>query len=510
MQEASILFPTPRPAPLCERPPACLRDLGLDRVVESVAAGREEYGVEAVFYTPLAEPDAVAFRQEVFRDLQHRGVSETVRAFASAMRSVRANLARADQAHYAIETDRWFLDAAHRYAHAVAGLLDGLAALRLQSRGLARFRDRLAAYAASFGFRDLAQTSARLHAELSALRFAVLVRGLRVSVRPYRGEPDYTEVVRSTFERFRQVDSGSYAFEFRESPQLEGVEARILEGVSRLSPDLFARVAEFRRACEPFPPPLVATFDREAHFYLGYLDYLAPLATAGLPFCFPALPSDDGADAFVEGCFDLELAAQLAANGRQPVLNDFSFRPPERALVVTGPNQGGKTTFARAVGQAFYLASLGCPIPGRHAQLPVPDRVFTHFPRGESVYDLRGELEDDLVRIREVLLAATSRSVVIVNEILSSTALQDAQTLGRRLLGQLLDLDCLCVWVTFLDELASLNAKTVSMVATVPPDHPERRTFRVVRRPADGRAYAEALARRYRLTYRDVRERFAP
>ncbi|MFN3284707.1 MAG: MutS-related protein [bacterium] len=506
---SSLLFPAGERPPLRERPPACLQDLGLDRVVQAVTAGREEYGLEPVFYTPLREPEAVLFRHEVFRDFQEPLVAETVRTFSSALRAVRAHLRRADKASYALEKDRWFLDGASLYVRAVLALLEGLSSCPLHSRGLVSFRHRLAAYAASPAFRSLAAAAERLQAELSSLRFAVLVQGLRVTVRPYRGEPDYAEVVRSTFERFRQAHDSPYAFEFRGSAELNHVEAQILEGVSRLNPDLFLRVADFRETCGELPARWIDAFDREAQFYLGYLDFLAPLRAAGLPFCLPTLAAE-GTEAFVQGCFDLALAAKLVADSRLPVLNDFLFRPPERALVVTGPNQGGKTTFARAVGQAFYLASLGCPVPGREAQLPVPDQVLTHFPRGEHTLDMHGKLEDDLLRIREVLQAATPRSVVIVNEILSSTALRDARTLGRRLLGQLLDLGCLCVWVTFLDELASLNEKTASLVATVPPGQPEERTFRVLRRPADGRAYAEALARRYRLTYRDVRQRFTP
>ncbi len=287
------------------------------------------------------------------------------------------------------------------------------------------------------------------------------------------------------------------------------VEAAIAERVAQLYPDVFAALAEFADRYADFIEETVTRFDREVQFYLAWLEFTARLRSAGLPVCYPQIHTGAGHLEAVDA-FDAALADKLLGQGEQVITNDVTLTGSERVLVVTGPNQGGKTTYARTVGQLHYLASLGLPVPGRRARLPLPDRIFTHFERGENLHDLTGKLEDDLTRIRDILTAATENSLLIINEIFTSTSPQDASLLATRVLHQVIGLGCACVCVTFLDELSTLDPATVSMTSTVIPGSSGTRTFRVVRRAADGRAYADAIADKYGLTTQALARRLTP
>jgi hypothetical protein len=85
--------------------------------------------------------------------------------------------------------------------------------------------------------------------------------------------------------------------------------------------------------------------------------------------------------------------------------------------------------------------------------------------------------------------------------------LADAIELGSNVLKELMSRNLLCVCVTFVDELSRLGDSVVSMVSTVEADDPAKRTFKVVRRPADGLSHAIAIAAKYGLTYDRLNDR---
>lgn len=506
-----ILFPGPddRVADQGLTAPDCFVDLNLDQVVAAVTAGKEEYDLKPFFYMPLRDAEAIAWRHEILRDLEEDRLFDDLCAFARNMRAMREHLVQSGKHSFRLQKERWFLDAVGIYCDAVTRLVHDLSVSGLSSRGLSAFREHATRYAASERFTSLFEQAKTLAAALSAIRYTVLIDGLRVQVHPYAGEPDQSAEVEATFERFRQGAAREYLFRFSHASEMNHVEERIAELVARLHPETFSALESFRTANEGFQDDAILTFDREIQFYVAYLEHIVPLKNAGLKFCYPRVARESKEVSVSDG-FDLALAGKRVAEGGNVVCNDFHLKDPERIIVVSGPNQGGKTTFARAFGQLHYLGRLGCPVPGTRAQLLLFDRLFTHFEKEESIDNLRGKLQDDLVRVHRILERATPDSLIIMNEMFTSTTLRDAVTLSRKIAERIMMLDPLCVWVTFVDELASLGEETVSMVSTVVPENPALRTYKIVRRPADGLAYAMSIAEKHRLTYAAIRERVGP
>lgn len=481
-------------------------DLRLDQVVAAVTAGREEYDLAGFFYRPLHEVEAVRYRHHVLGDLGQEPVLTAVRQFAAAMQQMRKHLALMAKLHYARQRQRWFLQATSEYCAAVLSFREALGGLELRSSGFLGLRDYLSGYVESPAFTELADDTRRVEDALAEVRYAVHLKGNRVRVNRYEGESDMSAGIEQTFAKFKQGAVTDYRARFHEHADMNHVEAQILDLVAKLHPETFADLDHLCTIHEHYLDDTVARFDREIQFYLAYLEYIEPLKRKGLPFALPRV-SARSKEIQAADTFDLALAAKLTADGVPVVCNDFHLTGAERILVISGPNNGGKTTFARTFGQLHHLASLGLPVPGADQRLFLPDRIFTHFEREEEIETLHGKFEDELYRVHEIFEHATGASVLIMNESFSSTTLHDAVVVGSEVVRKIVELEALCVFVTFVDELSNLSPSTVSMMSTVAPEDPAVRTYRIVRKAADGLAYATAIAEKYGLTYEALRRR---
>ncbi|MGH7640094.1 MAG: MutS-related protein [Candidatus Dormibacteria bacterium] len=503
--EFSILFPDPqtRVELVGHSSAEDLADLNLDQVFESMVRDRAEYELDPLLRTLLADEESVRYRQAVYRDLAV-GALAPIQSFAMEMRTTRRHL-KASQRSRRYESASWFLESAKVYCGSVTALADALHSPQFTSAGLRRCWEYLQGYLESDGFQKLRAETGRLYEQLHGLRYCVLVDGARVTVGNFGGEPDYSAQVLSTFEKFQTGDVPSRLVEFRHEFQ-NHIQEMIVDRIAVLHPDLFHPLVTFQKTYADLVDPVLSRFDREVQLYLAYLELLRPLQDSGLPFTEPVV-SRHNKSIVARETFDLALALKLTPDGRSMVLNDLELKGEERIAVLSGPNQGGKTTYARTVGQLHYLASLGFPVPGTSASLCLCDAVVTHFGRQEVVEDLQSGLEAELLRVREMLARTTPRTVVIMNESFASTTTDDQLLLGTEVIARLIELDAFAVYVTFIDELSRLGPTVVSLTSTVHPERPAERTFRIVRRPADGRAYAMVLAEAQGLNYESIANR---
>lgn len=402
---------------------------------------------------------------------------------------------------------RLYLDAVLRYGRALTALSEALAGVTTASRGLRGWQSYLETYLATAEFESLMAAAARVRSLLDAVRYTMSIDGQQVWVTREEGVHDYGTTIEQVFAPLVHGFHPKPAAPEVLSTTVHYVAEQLVDRVAELYPAAFAELANFCAAHPDFFAASVESCYQELRFYLSFLEFVDHLTGDGLTFCLP-MPTERFEEIAVRGGYDLALAVARRGTGESVVPNDFGLSGDERVLVVTGPNQGGKSTFARMVGQLAYLAALGCPVPAVSATLPLVDRLSTHFERSEGATDSAGKLHDELTEVHGALRACTDRSLIILNETFSSTTTADALQIGDAVVRRIIERGAVAGYVTFLDELAQPHPAIVSMVAGV-GDDPTTRTFRIMRRPADGKAHAAAIADLFGLGYAAIAERIA-
>lgn len=266
-------------------------------------------------------------------------------------------------------------------------------------------------------------------------------------------------------------------------------------------------------------------------FYSGATKWIKKLESEGLTMCKPAvLPKEDRAFQ-VSDLRDMILAmngihfvSDLSLDERV-VGNDVEFGPDGRILVVTGPNQGGKTTYTRSIGLAQLLFQAGLYIPGSSAAISPADWICTHFNEEETPNVDDGRLGEESRRLAEVFERATEYSLILLNESFSSTSPGEALYLTKDIIKGIILVEARGVLVTHFHELAAQidqinsefpdnDTRLISMVAGVENDDDDpsthkKRTYKVIPSPPQGLSYAQDIARMYGISLEQIKEKLS-
>ena len=516
----------------------CLVDLDIDALIDLVCVGRtHQQEVRTVFQTPVHDAEVITFRQTVWADVAVPDIEQAIRRYVAMLGRIhQATPAAVSALVTQTHRDMTTLDSIVLSFAGATRFVEELRTAGACSAGLTGYVDALDGYLHTEKCLTMVSHAQHLRSRIDSLSYVVhvdhdclrvldpldqtvtasaenvqqnvnvVIRGLLASLsQPAKTDADETVVNTGALNNIIDADSPHDVTSNPDHHDIDQIDVAILEHIERRNPDLFEDLHEFAAKHQRLLPESLTGFDTQIDFYLAWLDFIRPMNKYGYAFTLPQISTRDrGED--VQGCFDPYLARALAREGAKVTLNSYHLEGTERIVVVTGANQGGKTTFSRTVGILHYLASLGLPVPATSARLCIPDAILTHFPRQENPSNFTGRLQDDLLRFKAILDSATSMSLIIANESFASTTTIDALDISRMILSAISRLGCLCVYVTFLDELASLGPEVISMVATTSDGENHQRTHIVERRAADGHAYAIDLVHAHHLTTDEIIE----
>ena len=273
--------------------------------------------------------------------------------------------------------------------------------------------------------------------------------------------------------------------------------------IQKKTPELFAKIRAVSTENKDYEKTVLVRFEEEMIFYLSYCTLQRGMENEGYAFCTPVRSEDGLMEA--EGLFDLALAIANLNTDKEIISNDFRYDKGERFYVLTGPNQGGKTTFARSLGQLVYFTKMGLDVSAKSAIVPYFPDLQTHFSVEESVETGFGKLKEELTRLAPMMYENKRGTFVVINELFTTAASYDALIMGKRVLKHFVELGCMGIYVTHLKELADKQEGIVSLRAML--DENRVQTFEIRRGEAEDTPCAENLVNKHQLTYAQLKER---
>ena len=415
----------------CELPTntaALSQDLGLDILCEAMAQGDKlifELSKRALLLG-LTDLGGVSYRQHVLADcLGHPSVVRQI--YAMAVEAVEA------------ERKVWGLysgspqSVLYRALGATQLLLGYLKQLRqvsdehaneFSSQGFSRFFKMVSDELTDGYFRTV-------EAHLRRLRFK---GGTFISARLGPGNTASGLVLcqpraRRWRERFPPLGGPGYSFEIstRDDAGLRVLSDLNTKSINRVA-NALAQSAEHVRS-------FFTMLRAELAFYVGCVNLHDRLSARGEPVCFPMALSPTRDALSAEGLYDVCLA--LRSDG-DVVGNDLAA--DGRSLVmVTGANQGGKSTFLRSVGLAQMMMQGGMFVPATSFQANVCDGVFTHFKREEDVTMKSGKFDEELARMSGVASEIAPHCLLLCNESFASTNEREGSEIAREVVKAMTD-----------------------------------------------------------------------
>jgi len=464
------------------------QDLELDRPLAAMARGDDfllTVARRAVLFS-LTDPEAIVYRQQILRDCLEQGavtreMYDLAVAAITEERGVHASFIRSPDAIL------------HRSARVLEMFMEKLRALR-------RIADEHASEFRSEGFTTLFDMLAgeldddyfeTVEAHLRQLRFR---QGALISAQLGKGNTGAGYVLRkprqqSWTERLNFLDRSGYSFQIADRDESG---AKALRELRERGIDL---VADALGQSTDHILSFFRMLRTELGFYVACLNLDEQLARKGEPTCLPEPLASGTPSLRCRGLYDVSLS--LGVSDRV-VGNDVNA-DGKSLVMITGANQGGKSTFARSVGLAQLMMQAGMFVAAESLRADVRSGVFTHFKREEDATMRSGKLDEELGRMSQVVDTTEPNALLLCNESFAATNEREGSEIARQILRALLETGTKVVFVTHMYDLAHgayARHSDAALFLRAEREADGGRTFRLVEGEPLPTSYGEDLYRR--------------
>lgn len=487
--------------PKQELPPneqALAQDLELNTLFQAMAGGDEFLFTMArqAVLTSLHDPEAIRYRQDILRDCLKNGaiVRELYQIPIESILNKRSRYLGIFSTYYpsailssAVQLLEMFVELLKKLRRIADEHAD-----RFESEGFRRFFDMIAQELNDDFF-------AAVDEHLRALRFR---SGVLLSAQLGPGNEGANCVLRkphpkSWVERVLTQRSPTYTFSIH--PR-DDHGARALSDIRNRGLDLVANaVAQSADHIDSFFKMLRI----ELAFYVGCLNLYEQLVQLGEPVSFPQPVESGQRRHSFTGLYDVCLALTMK---NRVVGNDINADNKD-LVVITGANQGGKSTFLRSIGLAQLMMQCGMFVPAESFCANVCEGIFTHYKREEDTTMKSGKLDEELARMSVIVDQITPDSMLLFNESFAATNEREGSEIARQIVSALLEKRIKVFFVTHLYAFAhglheSKMRNAIFLRAERQPDG--GRTFKLSEGEPLQTAYGEDLYREVFGTQRTV------
>jgi DNA mismatch repair protein MutS len=552
-----LLYPSNYPAHTPESftniPPGVWRDLGMDIIASAFTSNQEHLrAINKVLSALIQDPEVIQYRQEIIQDLLNNpAMVERTRDLLPVIDSLAHNSFYSGHEMNTLHEVTYRLGELQNIIDCTQGLAEIFQEVHgnLTSAGLINLEAEINRIVHNPTFQSLVDELPELLEKIRTCASVTIGVNLDASLRPVqatlRSINDQPFTDQSLLNRLFGMKK-----EWEGVAPLHSVPQRAVDGpvalpvssdlgwavepmMVPLFSDLFkilkktARpIADQLKRFSKLQGSLFVDLRQDLVFYLGAVRFLQRLRDLGLPVCPPEIACSADRICEVRESYNVGLALQRASrSGAKDVAagiikNDIHINPEGCMLILTGPNQGGKTTFMQGIGILQVLAQVGCFIPGTEARISPVDRIFTHFPLKEKPSTEMGRLGEEAARLEKIFQQVTQHSMVLLNESLANTSSGESLYLAEDVVKVLLRLGVRAIYSTHLHELANraveINAsipgtsKVISMVSSpvnleidnAEDEHP--RSYKVEARPPMGQSFAREIAVHYGISYEQL------